>query len=158
MSNEYSYPGPSPQWQPPPPPPKKHTGRNIALISVGVVVLLMFLGFCAAVVSSVDGTPADPETIPVPQETTAQSSPPSKAPAPPRAQTQDGTWLVPAEMKPGTYRSGDGSFCYWARLKGTSGSFDDIIINGNGPNQTVTIKATDKAFEHHGCEGWKKIS
>jgi len=74
----------------------------------------------------------------------------------------DGTFVVGKEIRPGTYRT-DGPEdsvipnCYWARLSGTSGEFDDIITNGNtdGP-ATVTVSASDKAFLTSGCKTWKR--
>jgi len=71
--------------------------------------------------------------------------------------TDDGTWLVGSEVKPGTYRSQNFGDCYWARLRSTDGGINAIIDNGLGPNQTVTIKRTDKAFETARCGVWKKI-
>lgn len=74
----------------------------------------------------------------------------------------DGTFVVGDEVKPGTYKTtgpADSAFpnCYWARLKGTSGDFEDIIANGNPQGQTtVTIASGDGAFQTSGCEEWKK--
>lgn len=81
---------------------------------------------------------------------------------PPPGIYDEGVLLVPTEVKPGTYRATvpAGGHCYWARLKGTSGSFDEIIANGNGgpgSKVTVTVKASDKALEQHGCGTWTKI-
>jgi hypothetical protein len=161
MSNQqYDPNNPQAGWQPAQPyQPKKRSKGKIALIVISVILVgLVGFGGCVAVLaSSTDGSPTDPNTISVPSETTATQAPKSAAPKLPRAQVEDGTWMVPSEMKPGTYRSGNNTLCYWARLKGTSGDFDDIIINGNGANQTVTIKATDKAFQHSNCGGWKKL-
>ena len=61
-----------------------------------------------------------------------------------------GTYRVGKDVRAGTYRtlgSGVGS-CYWARLKGFSGSLGAIIANENvvGPG-LVTILPTDKGFE-----------
>ncbi|GAB2769216.1 hypothetical protein [Streptomyces bullii] len=74
----------------------------------------------------------------------------------------DGTYVVGTEIEPGTYRTGgpqDSAIpnCYWARLSGTSGEPNEIIANGNtaGPT-TVTISASDRAFQTTGCETWKK--
>lgn len=68
-----------------------------------------------------------------------------------------GTYLVGEDVPAGTYRTdgpGDGTFemCYWARLSGTSGEFDELIANGmeEGP-ATVTIRDSDAAFETRGC-------
>jgi len=48
--------------------------------------------------------------------------------------------------------------CYWERLKGFSGQFDDIIANGNptGPAR-VAIARTDKGFKTSGCDPWRKV-
>lgn len=69
-----------------------------------------------------------------------------------------GTYLVGTDIKPGTYRSKDNDGCYWARLKGLSGSLGDILANDNVNGPTiVTIKKTDKAFETNRCGDWTKI-
>lgn len=69
----------------------------------------------------------------------------------------DGTYRVPQDVTPGTYRSLRGDGCYWARLKNFSGSLSAIIANGNasGPS-LVTIKPSDKGFETSGCGNWTK--
>lgn len=67
-----------------------------------------------------------------------------------------GLFLVGEDIEPGTYRGdGSGGTCYWARLSGTSGEFDDIITNGlpQGPT-VVTIAESDVAFETTGCADW----
>ncbi|MBO0594944.1 hypothetical protein I2485_08025 [Nesterenkonia sp. E16_7] len=67
-----------------------------------------------------------------------------------------GTFLIGEEIQPGTYRTEDTSgFCYWARLSGLSGEFDDIITNGIPEGQGfVTIAETDVAFETSDCGEW----
>jgi multidrug efflux pump subunit AcrA (membrane-fusion protein) len=68
----------------------------------------------------------------------------------------DGTYLIGEEVQPGRYRNdGSGGFCYWERLSGLSGSFNEIIANGS-PN-IVDIAATDEAFHTEGCGTWQKI-
>jgi hypothetical protein len=69
----------------------------------------------------------------------------------------DGTYRVPQDVKPGTYRSLGGDGCYWARLKNFSGSLDSILANENavGP-AVVTIKPTDRGFETNGCANWTR--
>jgi hypothetical protein len=85
----------------------------------------------------------------------------AKAAAPPKPGPKrtitDGLWKVGEEVAPGTYRSGGGGNCYWARLSGFSGDLDDIITNGIGKNQTVTIVASDVGFESSGCGTWTRI-
>ena len=51
--------------------------------------------------------------------------------------TDDGTWLVGSEVKPGTYRSQNFGDCYWARLSSLDGGINAIIDNGVGPNQKI---------------------
>ena len=82
-------------------------------------------------------------------------------PAPPKG-LGDGTYTVPAEVKPGTYKTqgsdNENIPCYWARLSGTSGELGDIIANGNPSGQTtITIKTGDKAFETNGCKDWVRV-
>ena len=69
----------------------------------------------------------------------------------------NGTFLVGSEIAPGTYRSSaqPGSHCYWERLSGFSGSFDDVIANGlSDQSQLVTISRSDVGFTSHNCSGW----
>lgn len=78
-----------------------------------------------------------------------------------------GTFIVGGDLlnipaKGGTYRTmgpeAGMSSCYWARLSGTSGEFDDIITNGNATGMTVvTIESSDKAFVTQGCQEWKRV-
>lgn len=75
-------------------------------------------------------------------------------PAEPATTFEDGTWVVGADIAPGTYRSnGAGEFCYWERLNGFSGEFDDIIANNNGVT-TVEISDTDTGFASTDCGNW----
>ena len=66
---------------------------------------------------------------------------------------------VGADIEPGTYRSAGTDTCYWARLSGTSGNFEEIIANNFGAGQqVVTIDPSDAAFETTMCGSWEKIS
>lgn len=68
----------------------------------------------------------------------------------------DGIFLVGEDIEPGTYRGNvAGGRCYWARLSGTSGDFDDLITNDNVEGPTVvTIAESDVAFETSRCGEW----
>lgn len=70
----------------------------------------------------------------------------------------DGTYQVGADIQPGTYRTREGSpGCYYERLSGFSGEFDDIISNGSTDAPAiVTIKPTDSGFTSQGCGTWTK--
>lgn len=107
-----------------------------------------------------EGAPAPTVTKTVKETVTAKA----KAPAKPKGVTipGDGTFVVGEDVQPGTYKTGGPEEsvvpnCYWARLKSTSGDFEDIITNGNaqGPT-TVTIAAGDGAFQSTGCQEWVK--
>ena len=70
----------------------------------------------------------------------------------------DGTFIVPDEVRPGTYKGRSEGSCYWQRLSGFTG--DDTIENdfvaSTGP-VIVTIKASDAGFESQGCGPWVRI-
>jgi len=70
-----------------------------------------------------------------------------------------GFHTVGDEIGPGVWRStGNGDGCYWERLRGLSGEFDDIITNyfGNA-GVTVRISASDVAFSSSGCGTWEYV-
>src|SRR5690554_5702859 len=66
-----------------------------------------------------------------------------------------GVWEVGSEIPPGTYvttapEGGALDSCYWARLSGFSGDFDDLITNDNlaaGARGRVTISDSDTGVE-----------
>lgn len=70
----------------------------------------------------------------------------------------DGLFLVGVDIEPGQYRGNGGGTCYWARLSGTSGDFDEVIANDlpSGPT-VVTINPSDEAFETSGCGEWRRM-
>jgi len=67
-----------------------------------------------------------------------------------------GQWLVGKEIKPGIYRT-TAATCYYQRLSGFTGSFDEIISNGNasGGSAVIEILATDKGFDSR-CS-WSRL-
>ncbi len=111
------------------------------------------------VTSSVPGStmtvPGPTVTVKVPGPvTTVTAAPPPPAVAVPG----DGTYQVGVDVKPGTYVAAPAASgnCYWARLRSGDG-LDNIIDNGNSSGQVVvTIKASDKLFESHGCSDWSR--
>lgn len=69
----------------------------------------------------------------------------------------DGTWVVGEDIEPGTYRSEGGDYCYWERLSGLSGEFDDIIANELTEGQAVVqISESDVAFKSQDCGTWTR--
>lgn len=78
------------------------------------------------------------------------------------SEVHDGLWLVGKDIAPGTYTTTGTSTaaCYWARLSSTNDDPANVIDDGNvgyGEHATVTIKATDVAFESLRCGSWTKI-
>ena len=69
-----------------------------------------------------------------------------------------GVHLVGTDIQPGQYRNSGSDSCYWSRLSGTSGSFDELIANDlpSGPT-VVTILPSDAAFSSERCGTWTKI-
>ncbi|MCX4562319.1 hypothetical protein OHA02_39820 [Streptomyces phaeochromogenes] len=176
---------PLPQWGPPPQPPtppRPGWARKRIVIPAAVVLLLVGAGIGASggedsgkgasarPTVTVTASPAElkADAEPAPEvtvtETETVTAKPSKKPAPKVATIPgDGTFVVGDDIKAGTYKTAGAEDsvipnCYWARLKGTSGDFEDIITNGNvkGPT-TVTISSSDGAFQSTGCQTWKKV-
>lgn len=71
----------------------------------------------------------------------------------------DGTYLVGVDIQAGTYRTTVTGNCYWERLSGLSGSFEDLIANDLPTGSAIVeISASDLAFSTQGCGTWEKIS
>ena len=72
-----------------------------------------------------------------------------------------GSRTVGSEIVAGTYATNALSGCYWERLSGFSGSFDDIIANdfvGTAGQQIVTISASDVGFYSDAdCGVWTRL-
>lgn len=82
--------------------------------------------------------------------------------APTAVMADDGLYVVAVDIVPGVYASAgpaDEYGCYWERLSGTSGEFDDIIANDfvDSGRMRVTIKPTDHAFNSQGCGTWTLV-
>ena len=71
----------------------------------------------------------------------------------------DGAYLVGIDIEPGIYRAPGGSRCYWERLSGLGGEFDDLIAMDVSidTHQIVEVKETDKAFKTRGCGEWQLV-
>lgn len=130
------------------PAPKRHRKWPWILLSIVVVIIGL------AVINSPSpstSSPTGPNPVAAAPTTTAPNT------------IGQGTYRVPADIKPGTYRT-DGPTpstlpnCYWSRLRDTSGQFSAIIANGNTPGPvTITIAPDDVAFETRGCKPWALV-
>jgi hypothetical protein len=66
-----------------------------------------------------------------------------------------GKWVVGVHIEAGTYQAEGGDGCYWERLSGVSGEFDDLIANDlPGGSAIVEISTSDYAFNSTGCGEW----
>lgn len=146
--------------------PKKRK-RRIWLWIIGIIVALAIISGIVNAFSgnSTTNIPAAQSTQPATQSspTQAPAQPtatpkPTQKPTPSFATFGDGTFQVGKDIQPGTYRTRVGSSnCYYARLKGFSGSLDDILANDNTDAPAiVTIKSSDKGFESQNCGTWTK--
>ena len=87
---------------------------------------------------------------------TAELSPITTSPTSPFG---EGKFIVGTDIAPGTWRSSATSVgCYWARLGGFGGTFEDVIANNFSDSvEVVTIAPGDAGFESSGCGTWAKI-
>jgi hypothetical protein len=80
------------------------------------------------------------------------------------AEVGEGVWAVGEEIQPGIYTTdvaegGALDSCYWARLSGFSGDFDDLIANGNieaGARGRIEIAESDTGVELSGPCTWSR--
>ena len=77
----------------------------------------------------------------------------------------DGTFLVGSgktQVAPGLYTTSvaPGGFCYWARLRSTSGTPDAVITNDivSGGRAFLLVARSDRAVESDGCGVWVPAS
>lgn len=105
----------------------------------------------AAVTEEATATPT-----PIPPTPTPTPVPPSPTPAGPTTAFGGGTYAVGTQIAAGTYRnSGSSGGCYWERLSGFGGTFDEIIANNfTYDRQVVTINPSDAGFSSEGCGTW----
>jgi hypothetical protein len=68
----------------------------------------------------------------------------------------DGTFRVPGQIAPGTYRTvRPATECYWTRLSGFTGGLGDLIASRISAGfEVATIEETDAGFDSVGCGEW----
>jgi hypothetical protein len=134
--------------------------RIAAVVGAALIAVCLVCAMCGGILSAMNGGGKHTATLSdratnTPKGPTATHGP-TATPTPNYAHFGDGTFQVGKDIQPGTYRTRSGSDgCYYARLKGFSGSFDDIIANNNtdGP-AVITIAASDKGFQSQNCGTW----
>lgn len=146
--------------------PKKSKLPLIFGLGCGIPVLLVMLLSCVAVVASSgnDTTVEAPASDPSVEEVDDTTSEEEAAEEESENETLSaGTYVVGEDIEPGTYRTdgpADDSFsgmCYWARLSGLSGEFDELIANDAFEGQTtVEVNEGDVALELTGECVWER--
>ena len=72
-----------------------------------------------------------------------------------------GDWVVGAEIPAGTYASTVAEGCYWERVTGFGGTFDELIANdfvSDAGQAYVTISGTDAGFSTDAdCGTWIRV-
>ncbi len=144
------------------------------LIGVGGLVVLGIIG--SALGDSEDGSTSVPTRAPVaaasptsppaavaatptaiPTTTAVVAATPQPTPASePKSSLDAGTYRVGTDIAPGIYagRAGAGLFgsCYWERLSGVSGTFEEIIANDNANGQFYIEAKPDDKYLKTDCE------
>ena len=137
--------------------------KRISIFILALVVLAISCGQSADQVET-EAPPADmPEEISQPVEDIlpTDTEAPAKAPSPSDTPDQ----VIEGQIKPGMYivgidedqiasgiYFGEGASCYWERLSGLGGTFDEIIANAGPEGQFyVEIQETDVAFSIDRC-------
>ncbi|GAA4226159.1 hypothetical protein GCM10022254_10270 [Actinomadura meridiana] len=154
-------------YPPPRPiPPRTRTGTPAPVVVLIASVCLFVGGAGGCAVGLAAAT--DPDNgggLPVAE--TSRAATPTRKPSTPKATTKpaastsfgDGTWRVPEDIKPGTYRTTTAEGCYWSRLRGFSGKLADVIANDftQASTAVVTIKKSDAGFTAKKCGTWTRI-
>jgi zinc-ribbon domain len=140
------------------PPPREQSQSNLVRNTVVVLVLLLVLLFLISRCGSGGGSKGGGggSTTASERTTQEQTKGQKKATEDPNPHFGDGTHRVGEDIEPGTYRTREGSSgCYYARLSGFGGGFDEILANDNTSDPAiVTIEPTDVGFESRRCGTW----
>ncbi|MEV6330685.1 hypothetical protein [Streptomyces sp. NPDC051909] len=172
-------PGPTsgPSRRPAPQPFRRGPLLTHSLVALGGIGVGLLLGLLLGEDDS-GGGPAATVTVTTSPPQTGAATERGTAPAAERPTTArtptaaagrntipgDGTFLVGEDIAPGTYRSEGGSdgpapFCFWSRLRGTTGDPGEVIAaDGSKGPVTVTVLASDKAFKTAGCKPWHRAN
>lgn len=70
---------------------------------------------------------------------------------------QDGDYTVGTDLKPGTYKTGHVSDCYWERTTDGGGTLANDFVKLAPGGVTVTIRSSDGGFTSEGCGPWTRV-
>lgn len=137
-------------------------------VLVGLSALVLLLIVVGVTTDPPQEEPATKPTTSAPKATVPTTETTKEAVAQPTETKaewfEEGTYEVGSKsdpeagtIKPGTYLLGTTDHCYWKRLSGFSGDFDEIIANGNldasgdrNAQSRLTIKKSDKGLALEG--------
>ena len=95
------------------------------------------------------------ETTSTSTSTTTSTTTTTTTTVPPLPGFGPGTQLVGADLDAGRYIAENVSGCYWERLSGVGGTFDEIIANNNTDGRAIVdISGEDVAFKSTRCGDW----
>ncbi len=115
-------------------------------------------GYISAVApAATDEEPEVSTATEVPPATTTTAAPTTTTAAPtttepPTPRLESGVYEVGVDIEPGLLRFQSFDSCYWERLSGFGGSFDEIITNGNHHYGVVEILESDAGFSISSCD------
>ena len=126
----------------------------------------------AASLPSTQTSPPTPDAVSTPASVSTPAPTPTSTPVPTPTPTPtyaptggfgNGTWLVGTDIDPGIYvsaaPSGDSFGCFWQRLSGLGGTFEeDIAVFFTDHRSIVEIPASDAAFTSEGCAPWVPLA
>jgi hypothetical protein len=132
--------------------PHCHTDQRNWFIRHPILTTL-FIIIVIAIASSGGASKKENNTVSESRNAEVANISPTEDPYP---HFEDGTFVVGKDIKPGTYRTREGSpGCYYARLRGFGGQLDEIIGNNNTSDPAIiTIDASDKGFKSSNCGLW----
>lgn len=118
----------------------------------GLLVVFVCFAIIGALVSSGEDDSAAVDSSSEIASSVSRATEPTPEPTRDSGRVRPGTHLVNRDIRPGQYRGEAGSdllgSCYWARLSGTTGSFDELLANDNAVGVFyVTVLPSDYALE-----------
>ena len=118
----------------------------------GLIGIIVIFAIISAIASSGEEESDTLERMPESAQSVELATQPTPEPVRESGRVKPGTHLVNKDIQPGQYRGEAGTglldSCYWARLSGTSGSFDELLANDNAVGACyVTVLPSDYALE-----------